>query len=300
MALNHFDVIIIGGSYGGLSAAMALGRSLRNVLIIDNNQPCNRFTPHSHNFLTHDGDTPEQIKSLALTQVKRYSTINFYDGFAASVKNTSGGFEVSASDNSVFISSKIILAAGIKDIMPDIKGFAECWGRTVIHCPYCHGYEYKDKKTGILANGEAGYHYVKLVSNLTKDIVLFTNGKAEFTQDQLSRIRKHNIPIIETGIIELDHTNGILNNVRLDNGSVIPLTALYNIPAFEHHSDITKQLKCEMTDNGLIKVDELQRTSIPGVFACGDNSNKRAVSVAVASGTLAGTSVNNELAEELF
>src|SRR5690606_26609566 len=142
MANNkHFDVIIIGGSYAGLSAAMALGRALRNVLIIDGGSPCNRQTPHSHNFITQDGEKPHIIAEKARTQVLQYPTIKFITGIAHSGFKTEFGFTITTKANETFEAKKLIFATGLKDNMPDIKGFSECWGISVIHCPYCHGYE---------------------------------------------------------------------------------------------------------------------------------------------------------------
>src|SRR5690554_5341159 len=148
--VKDFDVIIIGGSYAGLSSAMALGRALRNVLIIDSGLPCNRQTPHSHNFLTQDGSTPNEIATLAKQQVEKYESVRFYKGIATSGVKTVDGFEIMTDANSTFTSKKLILATGVKDIMPALPGFAACWGISIIHCPYCHGYEYRSQNTGIL------------------------------------------------------------------------------------------------------------------------------------------------------
>src|SRR5690606_34953225 len=156
MTVNKkFDVIIIGGSYAGLSAAMALGRSLRKVLIIDSGKPCNATTPYSHNFLTQDGSTPLKISTIARTQVEKYDTVTFYQGIALQATKRNGPFSIATATGEIFNGKKLILATGIKDKLPDIPGFAECWGISIIHCPYCHGYEYHHQNTGILANGDA-------------------------------------------------------------------------------------------------------------------------------------------------
>jgi len=144
--MNNFDVIIIGGSYAGLSAALALGRSLRKVLIMDSGLPCNRSTPHSHNFLTHDGERPAVIAEQARTKVLAYKTVTWWNGLAVSGRKTGSGFEIITQNDGIFYGRKLIFATGIRDILPDIKGFAECWGISVIHCPYCHGYEFRGEK----------------------------------------------------------------------------------------------------------------------------------------------------------
>lgn len=290
---KYFEAIIIGGSYAGLSAAMALGRSLRKVLIIDSGIPCNRQTPHSHNFLTQDGKTPKEVSTLAKQQVEKYDTIKFYQGFATSGIKTENGFEITTDANDKFSTNKLIFATGIKDIMPDIKGFVECWGISVIHCPYCHGYEYRNQNTGIIANGEAAFHLASLVNNLTDNITILTDGKADFNIEQIDKLEKHRIRVIETKISELEHNNGYIQNVIFSDGTKMPFDAAYAAIPFAQHSNIPDLLGCELTEHGHIKVDHLQKTSIDGVFACGDNSTMmRSIASAVYSGSLAGGMVN--------
>ena len=210
---DNFEIIIIGSSYAGLSAAMTLGRSLRNTLIIDSGKPCNKRTPRSHNFLTQDGKTPLEISTLAKQQVKQYKTVHFYNDLAIEGKKMNEGFEVKTQSGKTFVGKKLIFATGIKDIMPEIKGFSDCWGISVIHCPYCHGYEYRNQKTGIMANGDVAYHIASLVKNLTKDITILTTGKAEFNLEQINKLKKYDIKIVETNISEIEHKNGYINNV---------------------------------------------------------------------------------------
>ena len=181
---EHFEVIIVGGSYSGLSAAMSLGRSLRQVLVIDSGLPCNRQTPHSHNFITHDGEKPAVISAKAKLQVDLYKTVQFYNGVAISAIKTENGFEIKTESGLSFTSRKVLFATGVKDLLPEIKGFAECWGISVLHCPYCHGYEVKEERTAIIANGEMGFDFAKLISNWTKDLRLCTNGKSTLTLEQ--------------------------------------------------------------------------------------------------------------------
>ena len=138
---EHFDVIIIGGSYSGLAAGMALGRALKQVLIIDSHTPCNRQTPYSHNLITNDGKTPAEIASVAKQQVAAYPTVHFFNGLAVQGSGTNNAFKIKVASGETFSGDKLIFATGIKDIMPNIDGFSECWGISVLHCPYCHGYE---------------------------------------------------------------------------------------------------------------------------------------------------------------
>jgi len=298
---KQFDVIIIGGSYAGLATAMALGRALRNVLIIDSGKPCNRQTPHSHNFLTQDGKTPREISILAKQQVLAYNTITFFDGFATKGLKTSNGFEIQTESGDKFTAAKLVLATGIKDIMPEIAGFSECWGISVLHCPYCHGYEVKNEITGILGNGEYGFEFSKLISNWTKDLTLFTNGTSTLTDEQKSELEKHSIEIVEKEIKEMEHLNGQLKNIIFKDRSKQTVKAIYTRLPFKQNCTVAEQLRCELTEDGYIKIDAFQKTTTKDVYACGDNTTRmRTVANAVGMGTLTGMTVNKELVDERF
>lgn len=298
---GDFDVIIIGGSYAGLSAAMALGRSLREVLILDSGLPCNRQTPHSHNFITQDGEKPGVIAENAKAQVLLYNSVKFHSGIAVSGKKSQNGFSVKTEKGEEFTATKLIFATGIKDTMPDIPGFPECWGISVIHCPYCHGYEYRNKNTAIIANGAIAFHLASLVNNLTNKITILTNGKADFDAGQIVKLENHKMEIIETSISGLDHNQGQLQNVVFRNSNKIPFDLAYAAIPFTQHSDIPEKLGCEMTEQGYLKVDAFQKTTVPGVYACGDNSAMmRSVANAVYGGNLTGAVVNGELTNDQF
>ena len=301
MAASTFEVIIIGGSYAGLSAAMALGRSRRRVLIIDSGISCNRQTPHSHNFLTRDGEKPAAIASIARQEVLKYDTVQFQEDLAEGVQKTAEGFMVRTASGKAFNAKKLVFATGISDMMPAIKGFADCWGISVVHCPYCHGYELKELKTGILANGARAVHLASLVSNLTKDVTIFTMGTAEFTESELNKFAKHNIQLVETVITSVQHENGHLHHLGLADGSSLAFDALYAALPFTQHSAIPQSLGCEITAQGYIAIDDFQKTSLQDIYACGDNSSMmRSVAKAVYNGNLAGAMLNKELTDESF
>lgn len=296
-----FDVIIIGGSYAGLSAAMALGRSLRKILVIDSGKPCNIQTPHSHNFLTQDGKSPYEISTLAKNQVEKYKTVEFLIGKAISAQKTTIGFEITTEKGKTLSSKKLIVATGIADEIPDIKGFKESWGISLIHCPYCHGYEYRGKKTAIMANGEKAVHIASLVKNLTDDVTILTRGKANFTDEQIQKLSRNSIEVIETEVSELKHENGTVKSLIFIDESELHVDAVYGAFPFHQHSDIPEKLGCEFTESGHIKTDQFQKTNVPGLFVCGDNSSMmRALSSAVMTGNVAGAMVNMELVADLF
>jgi thioredoxin reductase len=298
---NQYDVIIIGGSYSGLAAGMALGRALRKVLIVDSGSPCNKHTPHSHNFLTNDGKTPKDIASLARQQVSMYSSVSFMDELVASGIKNGNGFEIKTLSGKAFLASKVVFATGIKDIIPNIPGFAECWGISAIHCPYCHGYEVRHQKTGILANGDMALEMSSLISNWTNDLTLYTNGTSTLSELQKIKLQKHKINIVETEIERLEHRNGYIEIVVFKDGKKAPVKALYARLPFIQHSSIPGSLACELTTEGYLKIDAAQRTTVKGVYACGDNTTRmRTVANAVSMGTTTGMMVNKELIEDNF
>ncbi len=301
MKNNRFEVIIIGGSYSGLAAGMALGRALKSVLIVDSGLPCNRQTPHSHNFITQDGTTPAGIAEIARKQVEQYPTIQFLNGKVTKGEKSSDGFCIETEGGKVFQAKKLIFATGIRDIFPQINGFSESWGISVLHCPFCHGYEVREQATGILGNGDHGFELASLISNWTNDLKIFTNGPSTFTKDQLAKLGKHKIGVIETGIDRLQHENGQLQELVLEDSSSVAIKALYANPPFKQHCEIPETLGCTLTPEGYIQTDLFQQTSVKGIYACGDNTTRlRTVANAVAMGTKAGMAVSKELILEEF
>jgi thioredoxin reductase len=301
MKPNKFDVIIIGGSYAGLATGMGLGRALRSVLIIDSGMPANRYTPHSHNFLTHDGQTPAEIAAIAKKQVKGYDTVIMIDGQVVKAEKAGGGFFVALGDGSTYYASNLVFATGIIDVFPDIPGFAECWGKSVLHCPYCHGYEVRNVPTGILGNGEYAFEFGSLISNWTSDLTIYTNGPSTLADDQRTRLLSHDIRIVEDRIARLGNDRGYLDQIAFANGRVETIQALYARPAFKQHSDLPESLGCEISDDGYIKVDSAQRTTVAGIYACGDNVTRiRTLANAVSMGTTTAITLNKDMILQTF
>ena len=299
--IKKFDIIIVGGSYSGLAAAMALGRALKKVLIIDGGKPCNAQTPHSHNFLTQDGKTPSEIATLAKQQVLEYDTVTFFEGFATKGKKITNQFEIQVTSGETFRADKLIFATGIKDEMPNIEGFSACWGISMLHCPYCHGYEVRNEKTGILGNGEHGNELSMLISNWTNDLTLYTNGKSTLTLEQTEKLVKRKINIVEKEIQKLEHQKGYVQNIIFKDGTKAEVKAMYSRNSFEQHCAIPEALGCELNDEGYIKVNPSQETSVDGVYACGDNVTRmRSVANSVAMGTAAGMMASKKMILEQF
>ncbi|RRB06723.1 NAD(P)/FAD-dependent oxidoreductase [Larkinella rosea] len=298
---NFYDVIIIGGSYAGLSAALLLGRALRTVLVLDSGQPANRQTPHSHSFLTRDGETPANLSAIAREQALAYPTVRFLTATATTASRDETGFRVATQAGETFFAKRIILATGLTDGFPPLPGFAECWGISVLHCPFCHGYEVKDKVVGVLANGETGFEMTKLIHHWSPGMTLYTNGPSTLTDEQTAKLRQHGIPMIETPIRALQHQHGQLKALQLADQQTVPIDALYSHSTLSQTGDLAAQLGCQLDEKGFVITDGLGKTSVDGVYAAGDTQTMmRQVVIAASNGMKAALGIFRELLSEEF
>ncbi|QNL48261.1 NAD(P)/FAD-dependent oxidoreductase [Olivibacter sp. SDN3] len=296
---NSYDVAIIGGSYAGLSAAMALGRAIRRALIVDSGSPCNRQTPHAHNFLTQDGQVPADIAALCKKQVLAYPTLQYTKDRVEMVKGENSSFYLETTSGRRMQAKKILFATGIRDQMPAIDGFADCWGITAIHCPYCHGYEYRNEPTGVIVNGDMALEKGRLIHNWTKKLTLFTNGTSTISTIHREQFASMGVEIIEQPVKKVEHKEGYINRVILVDGSSITLKVLYAHLPFEQHCKIPERLGCTINEVGHIAVDGFQKTNVPGIYAAGDNASPlRSLAMAVSTGAVAGAFINHELITE--
>lgn len=301
MNLNIYDAIIVGGSFAGLSAALSLGRSLRQVLVIDSGKPCNQKVLHSHNLLTHDGEPPSQIIEKALQDLKRYSSVDIIQDEVIDCKEDNNQYIIQLKIGNEYYGKKILFSTGVKDIFPDIEGFSDCWGISILHCPYCHGYEIRDEKLGVFANGDIGFEFARLISNWSKDVTLFTGAKSTLTIDQIQRLKQNNINIIEKKIVSIQHSNGNIDKLILEDNTSLILDGLFAKIPFEQHCKIPEKLGCTVNELGYINIDIFNRTSLKNVYAAGDNTSMlRSLANAVAEGNKAGAMMNMDLVVESF
>ncbi|MDV6329950.1 NAD(P)/FAD-dependent oxidoreductase [Asticcacaulis sp. 201] len=297
-----YDAIIIGGSYAGLSAALQLGRARRQVLIIDEGLRRNRFAAHSHGFLTQDGVDPAAIAANARAQVMTYPTVRWLSGRAETAQplpadtRTKAWFKVTVADT-LYLSKTLILAVGLRDILPAIDGLAERWGKSVFHCPYCHGYELNQGRIGVIAGSELSMHHALMLPDWGPTTLLI-NDAFEPTKDQLASLAARGVTVERSPVQAVTgHAD-----VQLADGRTLSVSGLFALAPFEVASAIPHQLGLDLDQGPLgavIKTDPMKETSLPGVFACGDAARAMAsVALAVGDGNLAGTSAHRFLLSE--
>lgn len=289
-----YDVIIVGGSYAGMSAAFPLVRARRNVLVIDGGKRRNRFASHSHGFLTQDGVAPDVIAAQAGVQLAAYPTLTSIEGKATSAARVEDGFTVTLEDGRNFAGKRLILAHGVTDTLPEIAGLKERWGQSVFHCPYCHGYELNQGKIGVIGVGAISMHHALMLPDWGQTIFL-PNGTFEPDADQLAQLAARGTAL-ETGTIA--EITGRAD-VRLTDGRILSFDGLFVASIVSPSSPIAEQLGCaieELPNGRQIVTDEMKQTSVPHVFACGDAARAAgSLPLAVGDGAMAGAACHRTL-----
>lgn len=293
-----FDIIIVGGSFAGQAAALQLGRARRHVLLLDAARPRNRFAHASHGFPGQDGASPNEIVSTLAHQLKAYETVVQRGSTAVNAEFADGSFSVTLDKGDVVSSRTLILATGIRDILPAIPGLQERWGISVLHCPYCHGYELDQQPIGVLGNSEGAFHQAMLVRDWGPT-TLFTQNSLALTPDQRSALSKRDVNIEQTPLAELLGQGRELESVRLADGRTRKLAGLFVTPQTEIAGDLASDLGCALADGPtgrFISVDAMQRTSVPKVFAAGDAAAPMSnATLSAASGVRAAAAAHHSL-----
>lgn len=294
----HFDVIVVGGSFAGLSAAMQLARAKRRVLVLDDRRPRNRFAPHSHGFLGQDGKAPAEIIGEATAQLAAYPTARIVVREASKAERIGERFVVTQSDGTTLSADRLILATGVRDELPSLPGLEERWGLSVLHCPYCHGYEVGNKRLGVLVTHALSVHQAVLVSDWGPT-TWFTQGIAQPTPEEAALLDTRNVLIEPTPVVEVIGASPNITGLRLTDGRIAAIDALFIAPRTRMASPLAAQLGCAFEEGpmgAVIRVDEWKQTSVPGVFAAGDASSMWSnATFASAAGVAAGVAAHRSL-----
>lgn len=293
-----YDTIIIGGSFAGLSAALYFARARRSVLVLDTGLPRNRFTSASHGFFAQDGSNPKLMLETMRGQVAAYPTVHFQDQKAVDAGRDGDAFAVSLADGETVIGTKLLLAFGITDILPDMPGLSERWGKTVIHCPYCHGYEFREKRLGVLNLSPASLHQASLIPEWGPTTFFLDGGVLE--PEAKAALEQRGVVVEPKSVVGLVGEGTGLSAVRLGNGSERPVDALFIGPANRLNSDIPERLGCAIEQGPLgsvVTVDDMKATNVSGVFAAGDITRMaHTVTFACADGVMAALAIHRSLA----
>ncbi|PAP76039.1 NAD(P)/FAD-dependent oxidoreductase [Rubrivirga marina] len=300
MPPRPFDAIVVGGGPAGLSAALALGRSRRRVLLAADGPTRNAPAEAAHNVFTRDGTPPAHLVRLGLDQLAPYD-VTVRRERATDAERTGDGVVVTFEGGERVEARGVVLATGVRDVLPDVPGMAELWGTGVFHCPYCHGWEVAGRPLAVLARGEAAHHLGRLIRGWTDDLVLFTDGPGGLDDDERQRFERNGVAVREEPIERLEGENGTLKAVVLADGERVARAGLFLRPDQELRSDLPHRLGCPLTDTGRLAVDVGGRTPVGGVYAAGDIATAmQSVPTAAASGALAGAMLNFDLLEADF
>jgi len=292
-----YDVMIAGGGFAGLSAAMQLARARRDVLLVDAGRPRNRFAAASHGFLGQDGVAPDELMRRGLAQLSVYPTVDFFHGEADEAAAVEGGFRIGLSDGTEARARRIVLATGVADTLP-LASMAPRWGVSVLHCPYCHGYEVRDRPLAVVAALAGAAHQALLLPDWGPT-TLFTQGVFEPTSEEADQLAARGVRIERTPVTELLGEGASTRALRLADGREVAAEAVFTAPKTRMASPLAEQLGCEFVEGMTgphILVDATQQTNVPGVFAAGDAAlAMHNATLASAGGVLAGVAAHRSL-----
>ncbi len=293
------DVIIIGGSFAGLAAALQLGRARRKVTVLDTGLPRNRFAGHSHGLLGHDHKPPLDILAEARQQLARYPAIKLVNARADSISGAIDDFSVLTDDGESLKARRVILSYGIVDQMPEVPGFAESWGTSIVPCPYCDGFEVADQHWGLVWSGPQSHNQARLFQHWTDTLTVFANGH-DIAPDVRADLARRTISVVDGRIAEIVRRGQRNATVKLDTAPNVEVDILFahprNQPSAGLH--VSLGLATVPTPTGIVlKVDERRETSVVGIYAAGDLTNPGipSVTTAVSQGATAGISVQQSM-----
>ncbi len=302
---RHYDVVVVGGASAGLSAALVLGRSRRRTMVLDTDEPRNAPSSGVQSFFSRDGILPKELLRIGREQLTPYPSVELRSARATGARVEDGGFEVDLDDGSKVRARKLLLATGVTDELPEKPGFEEFWGRGVYHCPYCHGWEVRDRPLAVLAKAEHLARQTALVRNWSRDLVALTDGADGLDGETRSRLAALDVPVKEERISHLEgDAEAGLRRIVFEDGSGIEREGLFYAPPQRQRSDLAESLGCETEEMGLlsavVKGDPMTReTSVPGVYVAGDAGTVlQGAIMAAASGASAAAFLNHSLISE--
>ena len=295
MSSESYDVVVIGGGAAGLSAALVLGRARRRVAVVDSGTPRNAPASHMHGFISRDGTPPADLLAAARAELGAYGVECLDDR----VVGASAGFTVRLAGGGELSARRLLLATGAVDELSDIPGARERWGRDFLHCPYCHGWEVRDRAIAVLGTGPGSAEHAQLLRQWSDDVTFLPHTYPPSAEEKAA-LTARGIRIVEGAVERLSIGDDRLQAVELADGRRVPCAAVFIRPALRGHGDgLAEALGCELDEAGLVRVDAAGRTSVPGVWAAGNVTNPRAqVITAAGEGSAAAIAINADLVDE--
>ncbi|MGP3964254.1 FAD-dependent oxidoreductase [Nonomuraea sp. 3N208] len=303
---TKYDVVIVGGGAAGLSGALTLGRARRKVLVIDAGRPRNAPAAGVHTYLTREGTPPRELLAAGREEVIGYGG-EIVTGTVVAAERVEDGFRVALDDGSAVVADRLLLATGLVDELPDVPGLAERWGRDVLHCPYCHGWEVRDQVIGVLATGPLSVHQALLWRQWSDDVTLFLHTGPEPDADQREQLAARDVTVVEGRVAGLEVTEDRLAGVRLDDGTVVACRALAVGTRMTARTDLLAGLGLETEEQEMgghvigtrIPADATGATNVPGVWVVGNAANVTdQVIVAAANAVRVAAAINADLIAE--
>lgn len=270
-----FDCIVIGGGPAGLASALTLGRALKKTLVIDNNNARNKVTRKSHAFLTQDGVTPEELRAKAEHDVDQYKDVSRVNDTVVKLIKENDHFIVETKQQK-YTTKKVMICTGLRETLPDIKGLKESYGKSIFYCPWCDGYELKNKDLLISVQPEQVKHMALLLSNWSEDIVISSKDFSVLTAEDKAFMDKKKIKLIESEVTEFKHSDGNINEVVFENGERIPRSGALIGVKWDTDFEFLNGLNIEREENGKIKIEQFGETSVPGLFVAGESKDTMA------------------------
>ncbi|MBP1989906.1 NAD(P)/FAD-dependent oxidoreductase [Paenibacillus eucommiae] len=295
------DCAIVGGGPAGLNAALVLGRARRSVILFDDNKPRNAVTKESHGFITRDGIQPNEFRRIAHQDIEIYPSIEIKADTIVEIKQENSVFTLVTEKGHSFEAKKIILATGLKEVLPELDRVKEYYGKSLFNCPFCDGWELRDKALVVISGHPAVFHVVKNLYNWSKNLVVCTNGTSIITEEQKEQLLQKGIPVYEQKISSLVGQNGMLEKIILEDQTEIEREGGLISPDWVPAS-FGKDLGCKTNDYGGIEVDDFGRTSVPGVYVAGDATSIliKQLIVAAGEGNKAAIGVCSDLIQDEF